>query len=92
MITAIRHKGLEAFYRDGLAKGLPQKLVKRISAILPALDVADSPEELDLHGLRLHKLKGEVEGYWAVSVSGNWRLVFRFKNKGVYDLDLVDYH
>lgn len=92
VIETIRHKGLEAFYRTEEPKGLPQKLVKRIAAILPALDVAQGPEELALPGLRLHPLKGKLHGYWSVSVSGNWRLVFRFQNNAVYDLDLVDYH
>ena len=92
MIGTICHKGLEAFYLTEKPKGLPQKLVKRIAAILPALDVAQGPEELTLPGLRLHPLKGDLRGYWSVSVSGNWRLIFRSKNKAVYDLDLVDYH
>ena len=92
MIENIRHKGLAAYYRTEEPKGLPQKLVKRIAAILPALDVAQVPEDLTLPGLRLHPLKGDLRGYWSVSVSGNWRLIFRFKNKAVYDLDLVDYH
>ena len=92
MIETIRHKGLAAYYRTEEPKGLPQKLVKRIGAILPALDVAQGPEDLILPGLRLHPLKGDLRGYWSVSVSGNWRLIFRFKNKAVYDLDLVDYH
>ena len=92
MIETIRHKGLAAFYRTEEKKNLPQKLVKRIAAILPALDVAQGPEDLTLPGLRLHPLKGNLQGYWSVSVSGNWRLVFRFQNRAVYDLDLVDYH
>ena len=92
MLATIRHKGLEAFYRMGAPKGLPQKLVKCIAAILPALDVAQGPEDLTLPGLRLHPLKVDLRDYWSVSVSGNWRLIFRFKNKAVYDLDLVDYH
>lgn len=92
MIRTIRHKGLESFYRKEEPKGLPQKLVKRIAAILPVLDVAEGPEDLTLPSLYLHPLKGNLYGYWAVSVSGNWRFVFRFQDKNVYDLDLVDYH
>ena len=92
MIVTIRHKGLAAFYRADETKGLPQKLVKRITVMLPALDVAQGPEDLTLPGLRVHPLKGNLQGYWSVSVSGNWRLVFRFDGQDVYDLDLVDYH
>lgn len=92
MIETIRHKGLEAFYRADERKGLPHKLVKRLAAILVALDAAEGPEDLALPGLRLHPLKGKLAGYWSIAVSGNWRLVFRFHNKAVHDLDLVDYH
>ncbi|MBI4665906.1 MAG: type II toxin-antitoxin system RelE/ParE family toxin [Nitrospinae bacterium] len=92
MIITIRHKGLDAFYHKGITKGLPQKLVKRIAIILPVLDVAEDHGDLDIPGLGLHQLKGGMRGYWAVSVSGNWRFVFRFRNKAIYDLDLVDYH
>ncbi|MBI4829258.1 MAG: type II toxin-antitoxin system RelE/ParE family toxin [Nitrospinae bacterium] len=92
MIQTIHHKALEALYQEGAGGKLPQKLVKRITAMLPVLDSAESLDEMDLPGFRLHRLKGELKGYWAVSVSGNWRLIFRFKDKGVFDLDLVDYH
>ena len=92
MIETIRHKGLEVFYRTGTPKALPQKLVKRIAAILPTLDVAEGLEDLILPGIGLHPLKGNLQGYWSVSVSGNWRLIFRFIDKAVHELDLVDYH
>lgn len=92
MIVTIRHKALAAFYRTDDTKGLPQKLVKRIAVILPALDVAQGPQDFTLPGLRVHPLKGSLQGYWSVSVSGNWRLVFRFDGQDVHDLDLVDYH
>jgi len=91
VIITIRHKGLETLYRGGTTRKIPQKLIKRVTAILPVLDSAESLEEMDLPGLRLHKLKGELKDYWAISVSGNWRLIFRFA-QGVRDLDLVDYH
>lgn len=92
MIITIRHKALAAFYSKDETKGLPQKLVKRIAALLPALDAAEAPEDLNISGLDLHPLKGNMKGYWAVSVSGNWRLIFRFEEKAVHDLDLIDYH
>ena len=92
MIITIRHKALGEFYRTEVTKGLSQKLVKRIAVILTALDASQGPEDLTLPGLRLHPLKGSLQGYWSVSVSGNWRLIFRFQRHDVYDLDLVDYH
>ena len=45
-----------------------------------------------LPGLDLHPLRGELVGYWAVKVSANWRVIFRFEDGNVVDVDLVDYH
>ena len=50
------------------------------------------PESLDLPGYRLHPLRGDLKGFWSVEVSGNWRIIFRFENENVYDVDLIDYH
>jgi len=47
---------------------------------------------MDLPGLRLHRLRGDLAGFWAVNVSGNWRMIFRFEDDGVWDVDLIDYH
>jgi len=63
-----------------------------IGRVLSALDAAASPQALDLPGFRLHPLKGEVAGFWSVTVSGNWRVVFRFGEGDVFDVDLLDYH
>ena len=94
MIVTIRHKGLDAYYRTGETKGLPQKLVKRLAVMLSVLDVMQGPEDLTptLPGLRLHPLKGDLKGFWSATVSGNWRLVFRFEHQQVTDLELLDYH
>jgi proteic killer suppression protein len=56
------------------------------------LDAAASPEELDIPGLRLHALKGDLKGFWSVSVSGNWRVVFRYADGDAFEVDLLDYH
>ena len=60
--------------------------------ILQRLDAASKPEDLDLPGFRLHRLKGRLAEYWSVTVNGNWRIVFRFRDGQVLDVDLVDYH
>jgi proteic killer suppression protein len=61
--------------------------------MLHALDVAATIDEVEtVPGWRLHPLKGDLRGYWSLSVSGNWRLVFRFENGDAFDLDLTDYH
>jgi len=65
---------------------------KRIADILAHLDTAHDAADMDLPGYRLHPLKGDRKGYWAVSISGNWRIVFRFEDSNVFDVDLVDYH
>jgi len=64
----------------------------RIRDVLAHLDRAQAPTDLDLPGYRLHSLKGDLKGYWSVTISGNWRIVFRFAAGGAFDVDLVDYH
>lgn len=92
MIGSIRHRGLKAFYERGSARHLNSEQLPRIRRILTALDAAESIEGLDLPGWRLHTLKGDLKGFWSVTVSGNWRIIFRFKDGEVGDVDLVDYH
>ena len=64
----------------------------KIARILARLDEVEGPGNMDLPGFRLHPLKGDLKGFWAVSVSGNWRIVFRFEGGDAYDVDLLDYH
>jgi proteic killer suppression protein len=92
MIQRIRHKGLERFYREGDIRGLDANHVARLRLQLATLDRATVPEGMNLPGWRLHPLKGERKGQWAVSVSGNWRLVFAFEDGHATNVDLVDYH
>jgi proteic killer suppression protein len=93
MIKPIRHKGLGRFYRDGDLRGINAQHAARLRILLTALDAATRPEHLNLlPGARLHPLKGERKGQWAVSVSGNWRLVFEFAGEDATNLDLIDYH
>lgn len=92
MISSIRHKGLTALYYDDQTKGVKQSLVKRLRYILALLATAFSVEDMNIPGLKLHQLKGDLAGYYAVSVSGNWRLIFRFENGQATNIDLIDYH
>lgn len=92
MIRHIRHKGLAALYNKDQTKGVTQSQVKHLRQILALLDSAMSIQDMDAPGLRLHPLKGNWKGYYAVSVSGNWRVIFRFEAGDAYDVDLVDYH
>ena len=92
MIRSIRHKGLRSLYERDVPKGLNADWLVRIRAILTRLDASKTPADMDLPGLRLHRLKGDLAGFWAVNVSGNWRIVFRFEAGEACDVDLIDYH
>ncbi len=92
MISRFRHKGLERLFTTGNASGVSAQQVRRIQMILALLNVARTPEMMDAPGLRFHALKGDRKGHFAVSVSGNWRIVFRFEDADATDIDLVDYH
>ncbi len=71
---------------------LPPRHIDRIADILAGLDRAATAAELDLPGYHLHQLKGDSAGFWAIRVSRNWRITFRFEGTDVTDVDLVDYH
>lgn len=92
MIVRFRHKGLRRLYERGDGRLLPSRRVNKIERILARLDVATEPADMNLPGFRLHPLRGNLSGFWAVSVSGNWRIIFRFEAENVRDVDLVDYH
>ena len=92
-IRSIRHRGLKRLYESGEAKGLPPALVEKIGDILLAIDGAAEPQDVGLFpGWKLHPLKGRLKGFWSVTVTGNWRVIFRFEEGDALDLDLVDYH
>jgi proteic killer suppression protein len=92
MIVSFRHKGLKLVYEKGDRRRLSSEHADKIQRILARLDEATEPRNMDLPGFRLHPLKGDLAGYWSVSVSGNWRIVFRFDGANVRDVDLIDYH
>lgn len=92
MIKSFKHKGLKKLYDTGSRPGINPKHVKRLRLILARLDASLSPQDMNLPGLELHSLKGSYEGFWAVSVSGNWRVIFQFEENNVFDVDYLDYH
>ena len=92
MIRNFRHKGLERLHDKADRKGLSAEMVPKIERVLARLDVATGPEMMDLPGFKLHPLKGESKGFWSVSVTGNWRIIFRFDGAHACDVNLVDYH
>ena len=92
MIKSIRHEGLRRYYETGSASGVKADHRKTLRLQLTALDTAHSIDDLDIPGFRLHPLKGDRSGHWAIDVSGNWRLTFRFDGGDVHELDYEDYH
>ena len=92
MIRSIRHKGLRALYERNDPSRLNPNWVKRIRMILARLEASAGPSDMALPGLRLHALRGALKGFYAVDVSGNWRIVFRFEGEDAVDVDLLDYH
>jgi proteic killer suppression protein len=92
MILSIRHKGLRLFWTKDDASRLPADQVNKIRNILLLLDAATQLTDLNFPGAALHPLKGNLDGYWAVTVKSNWRIVFKFVNGNVYLVDYLDYH
>jgi len=92
MIISFRHKGLEAFYKTGSTKGIQAKHVTRLRLILGLLEITEDLEALRAPSFRLHALKGNLKGFWSISVNGNWRVIFRFTGNDVELIDYLDYH
>lgn len=92
MILRFHHKGLERLFTSGKSRGLNAQHVPRLRRLLASLAAATNPLNMNIAGYPLHQLAGKRKGEWAVSVSGNWRLVFRFEGENATDVDLVDYH
>lgn len=93
MIKTFRHKGLKQLFEVGRSRAISPALIRRLTRQLDFLNRATSSADMNLPGCyRLHELKGERKGTWSVTVSGNWRLTFSFRERDAYDVDLEDYH
>jgi proteic killer suppression protein len=92
MIRSFKHRGLKRLYERDDRSGLRSDLVDNIEDILARLDEAETPQALNLPGYHLHPLKGELKGFWSVTVRANWRIIFRFQGANVSDVELIDYH
>ena len=91
MIRTLQHRGLKRLYERGDPSRVGADQAERIALALADLDDASKPPDLDLPGYRLHRLKGKLKGFWSISISANWRIIFRFEEGDVYDVDLIDY-
>jgi proteic killer suppression protein len=92
MIKSFKHKGLEKFYGSGSTKGIQANHAKKLRMQLAALDTAQSIDDMDIPGYRLHQLTGDRRGIWTITVNANWRLTFEFEEGNVYILNYEDYH
>ena len=92
MIRSFKHRGLKRLYESADRSGIRTDLVDKAERILTALDAATRPHALDVPGYRLHPLKGDLKGFWSVTVRANWRIIFRFEGEDTFDVELIDYH
>ena len=92
MIKSWKHKGLRRFYQSGSLAGIQKKHAATLRLLLFQLENAVQAEDMDTFGNGFHKLKGKLEGYYAVKVSGNWRLIFQFYQQDAINVELIDYH
>jgi len=92
MIKNFRHAGLQSFFETGSKAGICPEHASRLNRILGVLDAAILIEQINIPGFKLHKLTGNLSGFWALSVSGNWRITFRFDNGEATLVDYIDYH
>ena len=92
MIKSFKHKGLEKFYNTGSVAGIQSYHKQKLRMRLTALDTATNIEDIHLPGFRLHSLKGDRKGLWAIDVSRNWRITFKVQDGNVHVVDYEDYH
>jgi proteic killer suppression protein len=92
VIKSFKHKGLRRLFETGVASGVQADHAKRLRMQLAALDSAHVIGDMDIPGFRLHPLKGALRGRWSITVNGNWRITFEFKDGNAYVLDYEDYH
>jgi len=92
MIKSFRHRGLKRLCESGGRSGIRADQVETVRRILSPLDGAPTPQALDLPRSRFHSLKGEMKGFWDVTVRANWRVVFRFEGGGAAYVLLMEYH
>jgi proteic killer suppression protein len=92
MVKSFKHRGLKRLYERGDRSGIRPDLVDTVEDFLARLDEAATPQALNLPGYRLHPLKGDLQGFWSVTVRANWRIMFRFEGTDAFDVELIDYH
>ena len=92
MIESISNKALRLYYEDGNGAKLPHDQLSKIARILTALDAVTSEDDIKQLGSGIHKLSGNMKDFWPIKVSANYRIVFRFEDGNIFDVDYLDYH
>jgi proteic killer suppression protein len=92
MIKSIKHKALKKYWESGVAKGLNSQWLPRLKPMLDALEAASQPSDMNFPGAYFHSLKGDLQGFYSVRLTGNYRIVFQFEEDGFTLVDIVDYH
>jgi proteic killer suppression protein len=92
MIGSFHHKGLKLLFEKGDRRKVGAEHADKIERVLARLEEATEAKNMDLPGFRLHMLKGDMAGFWSVTVSGNWRIIFQFEGGHASDVNLMDYH
>ena len=92
MIRRFQHRGLKILYDKDDRRGVSAEHVKKTDRVLARLDVVARPEQLKLPGFGLHRLEGDLAGYWSIAIRDDWRIIFRFDAGNISDVDLVEYH
>jgi toxin HigB-1 len=92
MIRSFRRRGLKRLFERGDKAQIRPDMLAKVENVLALLDRATNAEDMALPGFRLHQLRGDLRGFWSVTVSANWRVIWRFVGQDVVDVDLADYH
>jgi proteic killer suppression protein len=92
MIKSFKHKGIEKLFYDGITKDIQQKHRTKLEDTLDLLDAATQIQDMNFPGSRLHKLEPKKDDIWSVTISGNWRITFKFIDGDAYNVNYVDYH
>jgi toxin HigB-1 len=92
VIRSFKHRGLKRLYESGDRSGIRSDLVETAERVLLVLDSATKPQALSIPRYRLHPLKGDLKGFWAVTLPANWRIILRFEGNDAFDVELIDHH
>ncbi len=92
MIVSFRHKGLQQYFEESNGAKLPAQYLRKINRIFDQLDAVTSVSDIQQMGSGIHKLTGDMAEFWSIKISANYRIIFRFDNGEIHDVDYIDYH